>query len=104
MNVAAVGLGVFAAGAAYEALAVGWVHFASRGLPVLTALCSGLQAACQLTGLVEAVHDVRTAPCFVAGYAVGAYAGVLVQRAVNAMARRRGIAEPWPKENRDGSS
>lgn len=66
-----------ASGATYEALSVVWVHQVSHGTAWATALVSGLQALAMVVGVGESVKDWHVAPAFVAGYAAGAYAGMV---------------------------
>jgi hypothetical protein len=66
-----------ASGATYELLSVVWVHQATRGTAWATALVSGLQALAMVVGVGESVRDWHVAPAFVAGYAAGAYVGML---------------------------
>lgn len=75
MNLLA-GLGVLIAGAAHEAVCVGWVHFSERGRPKTTALFSMLAATSEVSGILSSVHDWRMAPFYIAGFGVGTYAAV----------------------------
>ena len=68
----------FVSGAAYEACSVVWVHRATTGTALQTALVSGLQAFAQVAGIGESVKDWRAAPFFVAGYAIGAYVAMVL--------------------------
>jgi hypothetical protein len=63
----------FASGAAYEGCSVVWVHAASHGTPWQVAAVSAVQAIAAVAGIGESVKDRRAAPCFVLGYALGAY-------------------------------
>ncbi len=63
----------FASGAVFEACSVVWVHRATVGTPLETAIVSAVQAIAQIAGIGEAVREARAAPFFVAGYAIGAY-------------------------------
>lgn len=67
-------------GAAYEACSVGFVYFTTRRVPWQTAMISALQATAQVVGIGEAVHDWRTAPFFVLGYATGSFIAILVTK------------------------
>ena len=68
----------FVSGAAYEACSVVWVHRATHGTPLQTALVSGLQALASVAGIGESVRDWRAAPFFVCGYALGAYGAMVL--------------------------
>jgi ABC-type Fe3+-siderophore transport system permease subunit len=68
-----------ASGATYEAMSVVWVHQATHGTALSTALVSGLQALAIVLGVGESVRNWRTAPFYVIGYASGAY-GAMVLR------------------------
>jgi hypothetical protein len=70
----------FVGGAAYEAGCVGWVHFAERGRPMITALFSMLCATAQVAGIGESVQTLYAAPFFVVGYGAGTYAAVRFKR------------------------
>jgi len=71
-------ISVFVSGALYEALAVVWVHQATSGAAINTALISGLQALTIIIGVGESTKNWRIAPAFVLGYAVGAYAAMVL--------------------------
>lgn len=64
-------LGVFAAGAIYEATCVWWVHFAESGKPFKTGMMSMIAATAEVTGLIGTITDLRLAPAFVLGYGFG---------------------------------
>jgi hypothetical protein len=66
-----------ASGAAYEACSVVFVHQATHGTPMHTALASGLQAAASVAGIGASVKDWRVAPFFVLGYALGSYVAMV---------------------------
>jgi hypothetical protein len=63
-------------GALYEAACVGWVHFSERGKPLHTAVFSMFAAGAEVTGILDAAHDLRVAPFFVLGYGLGTYCAV----------------------------
>lgn len=62
----------FVAGMFVDGTAVFWVHYSERGKSLQTALFAAMQATAQVVGIGESVHDWRTGPFFVAGYALGA--------------------------------
>lgn len=66
-----------ASGATYEALSVVWVHQATHGSALATALVSALQALAMVVGVGESVREWRAAPAFVLGYGAGAYAAMV---------------------------
>jgi hypothetical protein len=66
-------LSAFASGAIYEALSVAWVHQATHGNAIRTAIVSGLQATAMVVGIGESVHERRAGGAFVIGYACGAF-------------------------------
>lgn len=68
----------FASGAAYEGCSVVWVHQATHGSALATAVVSAVQAAAQVAGIGESVRDWRVAPLFVFGYGVGAYVAMRI--------------------------
>lgn len=70
---------MFLCGAGYEAGCVGFIHFSERGRPLMTALCSMVAAAVQLTGVLESVHDWHLAPVFILGYGTGSYIAVRIK-------------------------
>lgn len=70
---------VFLCGAIYEAACVGWVHFSERGKPFATSVFSMAAAGAEVTGILEAAHDLRIAPFFVLGYGVGTYLAVALK-------------------------
>lgn len=67
---------VFLAGAFYEALCVGWVHYSERERPTPTALFSMCVGLSQVVGIGESAHDWHEAPFFILGCGVGTYAAV----------------------------
>jgi hypothetical protein len=68
----------FASGATYEALSVAWVHQATHGTALHTAMVSGLQALAMVIGLGESVREWRAGGAFVLGYAIGAFAAMVL--------------------------
>ena len=67
----------FTSGCTYEACSVLWVHQATHGTPLRTAMWSGLQALMLVLGIGESVKDKRAGLFFIAGYAIGAYEAML---------------------------
>ncbi len=67
----------FTSGFLYEACSVLWVHQATNGTPLRTAMWSGLQALMLLLGIGESVRDKRASLFFIVGYAMGAYEAML---------------------------
>jgi len=84
----------FVAGALYEAGCVGFIHYSERGRAVAAALCSMLTAACEVTGIFEAIHDLRLAGFFVVGFGVGTYAAVRWKdRIITVLDRKQRLSE-----------
>jgi hypothetical protein len=69
----------FLSGFANEAVAVFWVHNAEHGRVLGIGLCSTIQAVALIVGIGESVRDKRYRPTFVAGYACGAMAAVVLK-------------------------
>lgn len=65
-------------GAAYEGCSVIWVHRATHGTPMQTALVSCVQALAQVLGIGESVRNWRVAPFFILGYGIGSYTAMLL--------------------------
>ena len=68
----------FASGVVNEACSVVWVHQATHGTALSTALVSGLQALAIVLGVGESVRNWRAAPFYVIGYASGAYGAMVL--------------------------
>ncbi len=66
----------FFAGAAYDALNVGFLHASEHGKPVAAGIFSVLVGGAALTGVWEAVHNPTAIPFLLAGYFVGTYCAV----------------------------
>ncbi len=67
----------FISGFAYEFCSVLWVHQATHGSALSTALVSGVQALSAIIGIGNSVQDWKAAPFYVVGYALGAYVSML---------------------------
>lgn len=68
----------FVAGLVNEACSVVWVHQATHGTALSTALVSGVQALAIVLGVGESVKNWHAAPFYVIGYASGAYGAMVL--------------------------
>ena len=69
----------FAAGVFLEGTAVFWTHYSERGKAAIASMFSGVQALALVLGVGESVHEPRSAPCFILGYAAGSYAAIKIK-------------------------
>jgi hypothetical protein len=70
---------VFISGFLFESGCVFWVHFTERNKIVKATLVSMFCATCQIAGIGESLHDLRTAPFFILGFGGGTFVSIIIK-------------------------
>lgn len=71
---------VFSCGFFYEVTSTYWLFAAEKLRPIRAGLWSMAQAIVMLTGIAESIGDLKSAGCFVIGYALGSVMGIFIEK------------------------
>lgn len=84
---------IFVCGVIYELTSTYWLFATEKLQPSKAAMCSMMQAIVMLTGIEASIGDLKSAACFVTGYALGSAVGVKIEARKRANESKQPITE-----------